>query len=252
MSEQGGPSYDSFRVNAMQQAAQGGGQTQQYYMKDQQMFQGLSSQGKGLNINNKIGGGAGISSVIGQKGPRTLAKATGALGIRNTVQFDGEIKPMTDGLDGGQGQGQGGEIKTEDVMGKGPTGPDGQPINNSQGVGLDEADHIKEAEKVYGSRFAHKIMHNQMPMPNEFIAPTRLNPMEMSRLFGEAASDGGGGGGGGATYNEVYGSGQTIIQNGGELRGSLPEAMLTGQGAIQAPNTPSTGKTRERDTGMGV
>ena len=56
------------------------------------------------------------------------------------------------------------------------------------------------------------------------------------------------GSGGGSYTGEAVSAVQPIIVAGGEMRGSMPESMLTGVGAIQPAATPSVG----RDDGMGM
>lgn len=60
-----------------------------------------------------------------------------------------------------------------------------------------------------------------------------------------------GDGGGNATYDQVYGAGQTIYQNGAVHMGHSPESML---GAMEPPHTPGMGKSQERgrDDGFGL
>lgn len=49
------------------------------------------------------------------------------------------------------------------------------------------------------------------------------------------------GGGGNATYDQIYGAAQTIMVNGGELRGFSPHEDL---GQMAAPSTPGMGQSR--------
>lgn len=65
-----------------------------------------------------------------------------------------------------------------------------------------------------------------------------------------SASDGssGGGGGGNATYEQIYGAGMTIYQNGAVHMGFSPESIL---GGIEPPNTPGMGRSQEKGKGGG-
>lgn len=56
---------------------------------------------------------------------------------------------------------------------------------------------------------------------------------------GSADSGGGGGNYGNATYEQIYGAGQVILANGGQLRGFSAHEML---GEMQAPATPGMGQ----------
>ncbi|MBM3618472.1 MAG: hypothetical protein FJX23_08020 [Alphaproteobacteria bacterium] len=56
----------------------------------------------------------------------------------------------------------------------------------------------------------------------------------------------GGGNTGNATYDQVYGSGQVILQHGGEMRGFSPHEDL---GQMAAPATPGMGKGKG---GLGI
>lgn len=60
--------------------------------------------------------------------------------------------------------------------------------------------------------------------------------------------DGSGGGSGNATYDQVYGAGQTIYQNGAVHMGFTPESVL---GTMASPATPGISRSREQGRGGG-
>lgn len=111
-------------------------------------------------------------------------------------------------------------------------GPDGQPIDVAAGLGLEDGEFEQTRQGVHGSKHAHRILHNQMPLPTEFMSPMNPNPTRLSKIYGEN-SDSSGGGGGNATYEQIHGAGMTILQNGVWYMGAMSEGML---GGLTPPN----------------
>jgi hypothetical protein len=70
---------------------------------------------------------------------------------------------------------------------------------------------------------------------------------ELMNLMEGVDGSGGDTGGGNATYDQVYGAGTTIYQNGAVHMGFTPESVL---GSMASPSTPGMSKSREQGMGM--
>lgn len=89
--------------------------------------------------------------------------------------------------------------------------------------------------------------HDAAPSP---MYGADMMPMEAPPIAPPSgASDGSNwGGGGNATYDQIYGAGVTIYQNGAVHMGFTPESIL---GGLEPPNTPGMSRSREQGRGGG-
>lgn len=234
MSQQGGPPQAGYNPYAV--GAQPSGQPD-----PSSRLLGIindANVGTGFALNNMgpLKGNVPIS-IATQKDRGFIGTFEKHLGVRTKVKFEG-----FEGVRPAEMQSQGhGEGKGLDFGG----GTGQPPIDVAADVGLDDSAYEQSRQGTYGSKHAHKTLHNQMPTATEFIAPTSFNGMRHSKVFGEN-NDSGGGGGGGATYEQVFGAGMTIYQNGAVHMGFTPESML---GTMEPPNTPGMSRSREQGKG---
>lgn len=124
------------------------------------------------------------------------------------------------------------------------TGPDGRPLDVAAGVGLEDDEYEQFRQGIQGSKHTAKMLHNQMPLPTEFISPMNINPQRIKKIYGENADSGGGGGGGDYSAQAVEPA-RVILQNGAYHMGHMPESALTGVGSIKPPATPGMARERE-------
>lgn len=225
MSQQGGgPQQPGYNPNAVGAMPHGGANP-----AGRGQFLGVADAnvGTGMALNNlgALKGNVPIS-FFQQKDTGWKRKMQEGLGMRTSAQFVGfeGIKPAemaSQGHDGGMG---------------------GPPMDVAAGLGLGDSEYEQSRQSVFGSKHAHKSLHNQMPGPTEFISPLNLNPTQLKKIYGESDNGGGGGGGGNATYEQIYGAGVVIYQNGAVHMGFTPEFML---GGLSPPSTPERGRKSE-------
>lgn len=231
MSQQGGPPQPGYNPFAV--GAQPGGQPD-----PQSRLMGFlpdANVGQNTSLQNIKPLQAKIPSSIfkeDQSGPKGSQNIQKLWKTKASVHGFEDIKPAETATHG------------HGVDGKGAGGPPADPLED---VGLTDTKYEQFRQSVMGSKHSHKMLHNQMPLPTEFISPLRLNPMQTKKIYGEEGSSSGGGGGGGtATYEQIFGAGVKIYQNGAVHMGFMPESML---GGLNPPATP--GQTRSREQGRG-
>ena len=184
--------------------------------------------GTGMALNNlgPLKGNVPITA-FQDKGTGFKDQIQKGLGIRTRVQFVGFDN-----------------IQPAEMASKGHDGAEagGPPPDVADGLGLGDSQYEQSRQTVFGSKHAHKSLHNQMPGPTEFISPLNLNPTQTKKIYGESDS-GGGGGGGNASYEQIYGAGVVIYQQGAVHMGFTPEYML---GGLSPPDTPGMSRGRDR------
>jgi hypothetical protein len=228
MSQQGGPppGYNPFAVGAQPSGQPNPESRLGGYLPDANVGQQTSLQNIGLKGNVPV-------SIVGQKERGLIGTFEKQFGVRTKVQFVGfeTVKPAEMAT---QGHG---------VEGGGANTP---PADATEGVGLEDSKYEQFRQGVMGSKHSHKMLHNKMPLPTEFISPLNINPNQTKKIFGENSDSSGGGGGGNATYEQIFGAGVKIYQNGAVHMGFTPESML---GGLNPPATPGMSRSREQGRG---
>lgn len=228
MSQQGGPppGYNPFAVNAMPNGQPDPQSRALGLLPDANAGQGWSP------VNVKLLQGKTPSVIFkedqsGPKGSQNIQKLW-----KTKVSMHGfeDIKPAEMATNGHGAEG----------------GASTPPVDATEGVGLDDSKYDQFRQGIMGSKHSHKMLHNKMPLPTEFISPLNVNPNQSKKIFGENSDSGGGGGGGGATYEQVFGAGVKIYQNGAVHMGFMPEGML---GGLNPPATPGMSRSKEQGRG---